>query len=261
MIDLHCHILPDLDDGAEDWAESIEMARIAAEDGISGVVCTPHQSPDFPGNLRNIVLASVEELRTKLSEAEIRLELYPCCELAIDRNLSEKIESGESLTINDNRKTALVEMPADVIPPDLSGFFRTLQAKGINIVLAHPERNYLLLKDPTELLKWIQAGIMVQITGGSLNGYYGEEILDFSLELLRHRMVHFVASDSHSRDMRRPVLSNARAITEEIIGPGEAHKIFHEYPISVLQGQVPDTPPPIPMEKKTPLIRRFFPFW
>ena len=260
MFDVHCHILPGLDDGAENWAESIEMARIAAADGISGVVCTPHQSPDFPENLRYKVIASVETLRTKLREAAIGLQLYPGCELAIDPNLPAKIESGESLTINDNRKIALVEMPADTIPPDLAGFFRTLQTKGINIILAHPERNPLLIKHPAELLKWVQAGIMVQITAGSLNGYYGDEILDFSLELLQHRMVHFVASDSHSRDMRRPVLSMARTITEEIIGPGETRKIFCEYPVSVLRGDVPDTPPPIPIEKKTPLIRRFFRF-
>ncbi len=261
VIDLHCHILPGLDDGAEDWGQSLQMARIAAKDGISGIVCTPHYSPAFPGNHRNAVMASVEELRTRLRQAKIPLELYPGCELAIDPNLPERIESGELLTINDNRKIVLLEMPSKLIPPNLDRFFWMMQLKGFTPVLAHPERNYYLMKNPSALLDWIQAGVMVQITGASLRGYYGEEPRDFSLKLLRQRMVHLVASDSHGPATRRPLLSKARAITEAVIGAEEAHRIFCEYPVEVLHGQVPEVAPAIPLEKKTSLIGRFFPFW
>ncbi len=261
MIDIHCHILPGLDDGAEDWSKSLEMAQIAAIDGISGIVCTPHFSHAFPGNNLTAILAAIEELRTRLRQTEIRLELYPGCELAIDSNLPEKIESGELLTINDNRRIALVEMPGEVIPPNLDRFFWMMLVRGITPVLAHPERNYPLIRNPSLLLKWIQTGVLVQITGASLRGHYGQEVRDFSVKLLQHRMVHFVASDSHGPDRRRPVLSKARAITETIIGPEEAHKIFHEYPLQLLQGEVPDVIPAIPLERKTPLIRRIFPFW
>ena len=261
MIDIHSHILPGLDDGAENWTHSLEMAQIAAIDGISGIVCTPHFSHVYPGNNLTTILAAIEELRTRLRQTEIRLELYPGCELAIDSNLTEKIESGELLTINDNRRIALVEMPSEFIPPNLDRFFWMMLVKGITPVLAHPERNYLLMKNPSVLLKWIQTGVLVQITGASLRGHYGQEIRDFSAKLLQHRMVHFVASDSHGPDRRRPVLSKARAITEAIIGPEEAYKIFHEYPVQILRGEVPDVIPAIPPEKKTPLIRRIFPFW
>ena len=215
----------------------------------------------IPGNNLTTILAAIEELRTRLRQTEIRLELYPGCELAIDSNLTEKIESGELLTINDNRRIALVEMPSEFIPPNLDRFFWMMLVKGITPVLAHPERNYLLMKNPSVLLKWIQTGVLVQITGASLRGHYGQEIRDFSAKLLQHRMVHFVASDSHGPDRRRPVLSKARAITEAIIGPEEAYKIFHEYPVQILRGEVPDVIPAIPPEKKTPLIRRIFPFW
>lgn len=236
------------------------MARIAARDGISGVVCTPHYSPAFPGNRRTKVIASVEQLKTRLQQAGIRLELYPGCELAIDPSLPEKIESKELLTINDNRRIALIEMPAEIIPPNLGRFFWMMQARGISTILAHPERNHFLMKNPSMLLEWIQAGTMVQITGASLKGNHGQGVRDFSLNLLQRRMVHLVASDSHGPDRRRPVLSKAHAIIEAVIGPEEAHRIFCEYPVQILKGTVPHIAPPIPGEKKTPLIRRLLPF-
>ncbi len=260
MIDLHSHILPGLDDGAQDPDQSLEMARLAAGDGISGIVCTPHSPPVFPANRRATILAAVEELRTRLREAQIRLEIYPGSELSIQSKLPEKIESGELLSINDNRKIALIEMPIDLIPPNLDRFFRMIRLQGIDTVLAHPERNYCLMKNPSALLEWVQAGVMVQITAASLRGHYGQAIRDFSLELLRHRMVHFVSTDSHSPERRAPVLSEARAITESVTGAEVAHRIFFEYPVRVLRGEVPDLMPPIPFEKKAPLLRRIFPF-
>jgi len=260
VIDLHCHILPGLDDGAQDLDQSLEMARIAAGDGISGIVCTPHSPPVFPANRRATILDAVEELRTRLHQAQIRLELYPGSELTIQPHLAERIESGDVLSINDNRKIALIEMPTDLISPNLDKFFRMVRVKGIDTVLAHPERNYHLMKDPSALLEWVQAGVMVQITAASLTGLHGQAIMDFSLELLRHRMVHFVSTDSHSPERRAPVLSEARAITESVTGAEEARRIFCEYPVRIVRGEVPELVPPIPFEKKTPLFRRFFPF-
>ena len=235
-------------------------ARIAVADGISGIVCTPHFSSVFSANCRITILAAIEELRTRLRQAQIQLELYPGSELSMQYNLLERIESGELLTIDDNRKIALIEMPADVVMPNLDKFFWRLRIKGIYTILAHPERNYVLMKNPSLLLEWIRAGLMVQITAGSLRGHYGQEIRDFSLKLLRHRMVHFVATDSHSPDRRRPVLSKAHALAEAIAGPEEAHRIFFEYPAEVLRGEVPDVTPPIPFENKIPLFRRIFRF-
>jgi protein-tyrosine phosphatase len=176
----------------------------------------------------------------------------------MQHNLPDRIESGELLTINDNRKIALIEMPTDLIMPNLDQYFRMLRTKGICTVLAHPERNYHLMKNPSVLLEWIQAGLMVQITAASLMDYYGREIRDFSLQLLLHRMVHFVATDSHRAGGRAPMLSKAHALTESIAGAEEAHRIFYEYPAQIVRGEVPEVMPAIPFENKTPLIRRIF---
>lgn len=260
VIDLHCHILPGLDDGAGDLEHSVQMARIAVLDGISGIVCTPHMSPCFPGNNREVILAAVEALSARLMEEGIELELYPGCELAIDSDLPEEIEAGKLLTINDSGNFALLEMPAEMIPPHMSKFFWMLQVKGITPILAHPERNFQLIKHSSILLKWVEAGVLVQITGDSLRGRYGRTIGDFSLKLLKQRMAHFVATDSHNPGRRKPVLSGARRIVESTIGSEEMQKIFYEYPAEILDGKIPKVMPAISLEKKPcSFIRRIFP--
>ncbi len=264
LIDLHCHILPGLDDGADDWEESVEMARLAVDDGITGIVCTPHLSPAFPGNNREAILAAFEKLKDRLREEEIQLDIYPGSELAIDFNLPEKIESGELLTINDTRKVALIEMPGDVIPPSMDRFFWMLQVKGVTPVLAHPERNFLLMRYPSMLAKWIDAGVLVQITGASLRGHYGGPIRDFCIKMLRQNLVHFVATDSHGPERRRPRLSKAREIVESIAGHEAAKNIFDQYPRKIVSGDIPYVTSPLLQEdqkKAIPLIRRIFPFW
>ncbi|MDA8307930.1 MAG: hypothetical protein M0Z81_14000 [Deltaproteobacteria bacterium] len=256
VIDFHCHILPDLDDGAPDWEHSVEMARIAVADGISGIVCTPHLSPVFPDNDRKAVMASVEQLRIRLRKAEIPLELYPGAELAIDSDLGEKIKSNEVMTINDNRNVALIEMPVETIPPNIERFFWSIQSTGIDIVLGHPERNPCLMKDPSILFRWIQRGVMVQVTASALAGKHGHQVRDFTVNLLKRRMIHLVASDSHGPTRRRPGLSAARAVVESVIGKEEAHKIFCENPQQLLLGTVPDFAPPLQALKKTSFLQR-----
>lgn len=226
------------------------MARIAAEDGISGIVCTPHWSPVFPDNDRAAVLASVKEFRKRLKREGIGIEVYPGSELVIHFSLPEKIEAGELLSVNDNRAFALVEMPYDVIPPNLDKLFWMMQVKGVTPILAHPERNRQLMKHPSLLEKWIEAGALVQITGSSLMGFFGNTIREFSAELLRRRMVHFVASDSHNSGQRGPVLSEARDIVSSIVGPEETREIFVESPSRVLRGEFPNIQQPLPPENK-----------
>jgi protein-tyrosine phosphatase len=262
VIDLHSHILPGLDDGAGDLGQSLQMARMAVEDGISGMVCTPHLSPSFPGNNREVILAAFKEFKARLVEEKIGLEVYPGCELAIDSDLPDKLASGELLTLNDCGHIALIEMPVELIPPHMNTFFWTMQVKGLTPILAHPERNYLLVREPSILRKWIEAGVLVQITGGSLKGHYGKRIRDFSSMLLKQRMVHFVSTDSHGPDMRRPVLSEARRIVESVVGIEESQKIFNENPVEVVNGRVPDVTPVVAEEvRKSSLVRRIFSIW
>ena len=236
------------------------MARIAVKDCISRMVCTPHLSPVFPDNDRATVLASVEQLRLRLHQAKIPLEIHAGCELVIDSDLLEKIESNEVMTINDNRSVVLVEMPVDIIPPNIEKFFWKVQSAGIDVVLAHPERNPGLMQDQSLLCKWIQGGVMVQVTAASVVGKIGKRVRDFTINLLKRRMVHLVGSDSHSPTRRRPILSGAREVVESTVGKEEAHKMFYETPEQLLLGIVPDLAPPIQELRKFSFFRRLLPF-
>lgn len=259
MIDIHCHMLPGVDDGAKDWEQSLEMARLAVKDGISGIICTPHCSPRFPGNDRSAVLAVVEEFRKRLHDEDIPLQIYPGAELVIDFDLPEKIAAGEVMTTNDDLKFALVEIPHEFLPPYLDRLFWSLQAKGIVPILGHPELNWQLMKNPSLLLNWVEGGVLVQITGNSLSGLSGRRIREFSSELLRRRMVHFIATDSHNSGGRPPILSTARELCASIIGIEETQMIFSGNPSSILQGVVPQVSDPLPPEKKNKpsFIQRF----
>jgi protein-tyrosine phosphatase len=206
------------------------------------------------------VLAAVEQFRIRLEEAEIPLDVYPGSELVVDSDLPERIESNELLTVNDNHAVALIETPVDIIPHNLERFFWSMQSSGVDIVLAHPERNFQVIKNPSLLLEWIQKGIMVQITASAIAGRMGQRVGDFCISLLERRMVHLVASDSHSPKRRRPLLSGARSVVESVVGKDEAHKIFYENPKLLLQGIVPDLAPPIESLKKTSFLRRIFAF-
>ncbi|MDR3556104.1 MAG: hypothetical protein P4L55_15210 [Syntrophobacteraceae bacterium] len=258
VIDFHCHILPYLDDGAADWAESVEMARIAVEDGVAGIVCTPHLSPVYPDNNRATVMASVEQLRTRLVQAAIPLQLYPGSEMAIDSDLAKGMKANKFLTVNDNQCVALIEMPVDMIPPNFGRFVWSIQSEGIDIVLGHPERNAYLMKDLSRLLKWIQMGVMVQVTACALEGGHGRRVRDFTIQLLKRRMVHLVGSDAHGPSRRSPVLSGARAVVESVVGKEEARKIFCENPEQLLSGNVPELAPPLVKPEKTSFLQRIF---
>jgi len=260
VIDLHCHILPGLDDGAHDWEESVQMARMAVEDSISGIVCTPHLTPVYPENHRAAILASVEQFRSRLEQAQIPLELYPGTEFAIDPHLPEGIDSGELMSINDTRCFALVEMPVEVTPPNLDRFFWSMQSRGIGIVLAHPERNSALMKDKSLLLKWVAAGVLIQVTASALEGDMGRSTRDFAIRLLERRMVHVVASDSHGPTRRKPVLSAARAVVESDLGKEEADQIFYDNPRRLLAGIEPDCARPLQSPGKTSFLKRLLPF-
>lgn len=262
VIDIHCHILPGIDDGADDWEQSIRMARLAADDGISGIVCTPHWSPAFPGNTRDAILPLVDEFRERLRRENIKLDLFAGCEVVISFGLESMFESGELLTVNDGGAFALVETPYEIIPPNVERLFWMMQVKGITPIMAHPERNARLIRDPMILMKWVEAGVLVQITAGSLAGIFGGDVRDYALDLLRRRMVHFVASDAHNAGRRAPALSEAREIAASVIGPEEAARIFTLHPSCVMRGELPEVEDPLPPEEKKPsLMERLFPFW
>ncbi|MDY0041895.1 MAG: CpsB/CapC family capsule biosynthesis tyrosine phosphatase [Desulforhabdus sp.] len=261
MIDLHNHMLPGLDDGAVDWEESLAMARLAVRDGIRGVVCTPHWLRGAYETSRSVVLEKAALLREKLQDRKIPLEIYPGSELRLDTALLNKIKSREILTLNDNGRYALLELPPVVISEHVERFLWELCSQGITPILGHPERNFFLQRQPTKLANWIKRGALVQITGASLLGHFGRSAQEFAQLLIEHHMVHVLATDAHGMQNRPPVLSAAHHLAEQIMGKEYAARLVCETPKCIVQGVPVPTEAPLPLDNRASVWRKLVSFW
>ncbi|MGH7889143.1 MAG: tyrosine-protein phosphatase, partial [Thermodesulfobacteriota bacterium] len=204
MVDIHCHLLPNVDDGPAQWEESLEMARMAVRDGISISVTTPHciqgtKWEPHPDEIRE----KVNELNHRLLYEKIPLTVLTGMEVGISENLPELVNSGRVLTLGDSNYL-LVEIPFISIPLGIEEVIFNLKAKGIITVLAHPERNKEIQKNPKRVLELVNAGALVQITAGSCCGYFGENAMRCVKELAKLGAIHAVASDAHDLDKRPP---------------------------------------------------------
>ena len=251
MFDLHSHILPGLDDGASDWDQSLAMARMAVRDGIRHVVCTPHWVPGRYDNSRSLILKAVEDFRRRLREQDISLHVYPGAELRLDVSLCQGLEDREILSINDTGRYALIELSPDSLPTNLEHFFWDLQIKGITPIISHPERNPVLARDPERLYRWVNSGVLGQLTAASLLGHFGKEVRKFSFLLLRCRMVHMLVTDAHGLRVRTPMLSEACDVMESLNGKRSVEQMVYENPERIIQGE-PITPDePVPVGRRT----------
>jgi|Deesub1362B_J571_1020462.scaffolds.fasta_scaffold04842_1 protein-tyrosine phosphatase len=260
MLDLHNHMLPGLDDGASSWEQSLNMAHIALQDGIEGVVCTPHWVLGHYENTRQKILSRLEELQRKLADHHIPLKLYPGSELRLDVSLSQGIQWGELLTINDTGRFAFIELPAESLPQNLEDFFWDLQVQKVTPIISHPERNVVLLRDPARLYHWVQMGILTQLTAASLLGHFGKKVQKFSTLLLEHNLVHIIATDAHGLRIRTPKLSEAFQMVQDILGEEMASQMVYETPKRIIQGESVNPPDPISIPTRSPrssLLKRF----
>jgi protein-tyrosine phosphatase len=251
MFDLHNHSLPGLDDGARNWEESLAMARMAVDDGIEGVVCTPHWARGSFENNRQGTLAAVASFREKLGAHKIPLEVYPGAEIRLDLDLPAALASGEILTVNDNQRFVLIELLPEILPQNLENLFWDLQVRRIRPIISHPERNAALLRDPERLFRWTEMGILTQVTAASLLGSFGETVKRFTVTLLEHRMVHIIATDSHGLGMRSPRLSAGYEEAARIVGRESASMMVRDTPLRIIRGETVLTPDPVRLTTRT----------
>lgn len=261
MIDTHSHILPGLDDGAANLEQALSTARQAARDGVRGIVCTPHWIGGVYENTRAVILDAVALLARKLDQGGVDIALYPGAELRVDFAMAARIRQGELLSLNDAGRHALVELPAEIVPPGIEDFFYTLQIAGIIPIIAHPERNPVLAKDPARLYGWIESGALVQLTAKSLLGGYGGSVWKFSRLLLKHGMVHLIATDAHGPRNRGWTLSAAAREAGRIVGKARAERIVHQNPWAIVRGEtvVPFDLIPLKRQSFFPLGKFFSP--
>lgn len=229
MIDLHCHILPGIDDGPVHIEESIEMAEIASHDGITHIVATPH--------IKNILLPckniqkAVETLNTRLAEKDIPMQILQGADVSAMLDISFL----KGYTIN-NTKYILVEFPHTYLPRNAKDILFRMMIGGYHPIITHPERNLSILANPGLLFELLDTGLLVQVTADSLTGYFGVDIQECAFYLMKKGIVSFIASDAHSSHQRRPILSEGLKIAEKIIGRERAFNLVMSNPALVLEG-------------------------
>ncbi len=239
MIDLHSHVLPGLDDGAQTLEESVEIARAAVADGIRVLAATPHVRDDFPTEPGEMERA-VAGLRVELERQEVPLELRPGGEIALDRLDGLAVEELRRFGLGGNHEYLLVEFPYVGWPLDLPDRLFRLRVEGFTPVLAHPERNADVQFAPERLAPLVEAGTLVQLTAASIDGRVGRNARGTALRLLELGLAHVVASDAHAPDLRAIGMSTAaEAIGDEAL----ARWLCEELPAAIVDARdLPERP-------------------
>jgi protein-tyrosine phosphatase len=250
MIDLHCHILPGLDDGARSLEESLAMAEKAVQDGIHTIVATPHTLNGIYLNPVREVTSVVASLREPLLKHHIDLELCPGADVHVSPHMLELIESGDAGTINDAGRYVLLEFPSQTLPPGIKDEIFTLKVNGITPIISHPERNQVIQHDMDVLYELVYMGALCQVTAMSITGDFGGTVMECTERLLAHRLVHVIATDAHSLEGRPPVLSRAVEVAAEIMGNYEdAEHMVTDVPASILSGDLPEIFEPLSISR------------
>ncbi|HSW50107.1 MAG TPA: CpsB/CapC family capsule biosynthesis tyrosine phosphatase, partial [Bryobacteraceae bacterium] len=232
MIDIHCHILPGLDDGSPSLDSSIAMARLAAGAGTTDIVASPHADLQYAFDP-----AAVEAKLTELREAVgdvVRIH-YGCDFHVHYENVQDALASPAKYTIN-HRNYLLVELSELLNVRTADDILSRLCCAGLVPVITHPERNGVLLNQAARLERWVLDGCCLQVTAQSLLGRFGRKARAFSQELLKHGLVQFVASDGHDCKHRPPVLDEACAWVREAHGDPVAERLFTLNPAAALEG-------------------------
>ncbi len=251
FVDIHCHLLPELDDGAGSWHEALAMARLAADDGISTIVATVHQLGNFAANRGDEIRAQAKRLQAMLSERGIPLKVLPGADVRIEPGMIGKIRTGEVLTLADRGRHVLLELPHEIYLP-LDRLLVDLKRAGLTGILSHPERNQGITAQPGVVKFLVHAGCLIQVTAASLLGGFGARVQNVAESLVKQGLVHFVSTDAHSPRSRPPLLSEAYDRVAELASPSMATQWFCRNPAAVAAGRAVA---PGPRKAATPVRR------
>ncbi len=254
MIDIHCHILPGLDDGAKTMEVALAMAEEAAADGITHVAATPHSSNEYHFDYPK-VRDLCHELQMKIGE---KLTLATGCDFHLDaENLAALRENAPRFCINQH-DCLLVEFNEFSIPPAMDQTLHELQLAGLRPIITHPERNRILRAHPERLVQWVRRGCYLQVTAGALTGTFGESAQREAKKWIALGLVHFVASDAHNTRNRPLRLAAAYKAVAQSSGEEKARALFVENPRAAVDGRPLPHVPDVDENAFRPKRKRFF---
>lgn len=238
MIDIHCHILPNFDDGSSEIRESIEMAAIACDSGITDIVCTPHVrcGDDNPVNVMSDIKALYDSLVSAVNDAEIPIRLHMGAEILllpgtttfIERKLLPSIAGGDYI---------LVEFPFDAPSEYILSMLKKVKAAGYRPIIAHPERYSVSRREPGLLPELFDRGYILQINKGSILGSFGSRIRATAIEMLDHGLCHVIASDAHSMQSRTPDMRRVLEFLSDRYDPEYIALLLDENPQRIIESR------------------------
>lgn len=203
MIDLHCHLLPGVDDGSKSLEISLKMAEEAVENGITHALLTPHHMNGVYVNHKADVLRMTSDFQSALDEHEIELTVFPGQEVRINGELLDALNNDDILFADEDNQYLMLEFPDDDVPAYTMDMIFQLQQRGIIPVVVHPERNTKIMRHPELLYEMLEKGCLSQITASSYVGTFGEKVEKFSRQLIAANQGYVFASDAHNLPGRK----------------------------------------------------------
>jgi protein-tyrosine phosphatase len=246
MIDLHSHILPEVDDGPPDLVQSLQLGRAAEADGIQIVAATPHLREDHPRVRPDELASRCAQLNEGLTDAEIALEVVPGGELDVLWVLGATPEELRLTSFGQRGTDVLLETPYEAIPPSFEAAVERLVGLGYRVLLAHPERNRGFQRAPGHLAALVRRGLLIQVTAAAVaSSDPRARARDLARRLIENGFAHVMASDSHSATVFRPPDLSAAVARVSSLKPARAHWMVVDVPLAILAG---DPLPPMPAD-------------
>ena len=238
MIDIHTHILPAIDDGPTTMTESLEMCRIAVNDGIKKMIATPHVQNGMYDLDANKVLEKIHLLNQLVKQEGLDLVIFPGAEVHLSDRLldAEILKESSILTLNGGKKYILLEFPFQWVPSGTEHVIFKLRSMGFTPILPHLERNFKIQRDPSMIRHFAEMGAILQVTAQSITGDFDAAPMKCALWMLKNNLVHVIASDAHSPAGRPPILTKALKVVSDKLGEEAAKKMVLEHPRMILEG-------------------------
>jgi len=233
MVDIHCHILPGVDDGSDTWDTTTKMCRMAVRDGITHIVATPHCDGHYEYDRAHFtdMLATMSEV----SEGRLRFSIG--CDFHMSPgNIEAAMNDPRQFAIGDTQYL-MVEFDHHSIPQNASELLMQLLSRGMVPIITHPERNGYLMRDLAMVAAFVEMGCLTQITANALTGFWGPKSQKAAEKMLHAKLIHIVASDAHNLNLRPPVLSQARTRVAALAGADVADALFTQNPGAVVAGR------------------------